>query len=83
MALQEFTFALRCKAILYFVADYHLFAEILTQRPLNLKAKRGQHMTMMLSEEGAAYFQEMSGKHFDRIMEILKQLPRSMLLVFR
>ncbi|XP_072013845.1 uncharacterized aarF domain-containing protein kinase 5-like [Amphiura filiformis] len=65
------------------VENYSLFAEILTQRPLNLKAKRGHHMTRMLSEEGATYFKEMSAKHFDRIMEILKQLPRSMLLVFR
>ena len=70
--------------IFYFVStDYLLFAEMLTQRPLNLKARRGQHMTQMLSKQGEAYMKDMSEKHFDSIMEVLRQLPRSMLLIIR
>ena len=63
--------------------EYLLFAEMLTQRPLNLKARRGQHMTQVLSKQGQAYMKDMTEKHFDNIMEVLRQLPRSMLLIIR
>ncbi|XP_074842561.1 putative aarF domain-containing protein kinase 5 isoform X2 [Carettochelys insculpta] len=62
------------------VQDYFLFCEILMQRPL----PRGQlRLANMLTREETLYMQTMAQQHFDRIMQVLKDLPRPMLLVFR
>ncbi|XP_028918370.1 uncharacterized aarF domain-containing protein kinase 5 isoform X6 [Ornithorhynchus anatinus] len=62
------------------VEDYFLFCEILMQRPIHM----GQlWRTSLLSAEEAAYMQEMAKEHFARIMDVLRALPRPMLLVFR
>ena len=37
----------------------------------------------LLTREETAYMQDMAKHRFDRIMKVLKDLPRSMLLVFR
>ncbi|XP_077982398.1 putative aarF domain-containing protein kinase 5 [Glandiceps talaboti] len=65
------------------VEDYFTFAEMLMQRPLNLKARRGMHIRTKLSKEQMKYMQKMAQQHFDQIMKILKELPRPMILVFR
>ncbi|XP_038616601.1 uncharacterized aarF domain-containing protein kinase 5 isoform X4 [Tachyglossus aculeatus] len=62
------------------VEDYFLFCEILMQRPIHM----GQlWRTSLLSAEEAAYMQEMAKEHFARIMDVLRALPRPMLLIFR
>lgn len=50
------------------------------QRPVRLGQLWGSHL---ISREEAAYMQEMAREHFDGIMEVLKALPRPMLLVLR
>ncbi|XP_053105929.1 uncharacterized aarF domain-containing protein kinase 5 isoform X3 [Hemicordylus capensis] len=60
--------------------DYFLFCEILLQRPISMTQLA---LSNVLTREEAAYMQDMAKNHFDRIMQVLKDLPRSMLLVFR
>ncbi|XP_066571954.1 putative aarF domain-containing protein kinase 5 [Amia ocellicauda] len=62
------------------VKDYFLFCEILLQRPINM---REMGLANILTREETAYMREMAMNHFERIMEVLKSLPRPMLLVFR
>ncbi|XP_059496580.1 uncharacterized aarF domain-containing protein kinase 5 isoform X4 [Stegostoma tigrinum] len=64
------------------VKDYLLFCEILLQRPINTRQTAYQ-LANMLTKEEKAYMQEMASNHFDRIIQVLKDLPRPMLLVFR
>uniref|UniRef100_A0A8B9MRL1 AarF domain containing kinase 5 n=1 Tax=Accipiter nisus TaxID=211598 RepID=A0A8B9MRL1_9AVES len=62
------------------VEDYFLFCEILMQRPL----QPGQlALANVLTREERAYMQEMASQHFQRILGVLRALPRPMLLVFR
>ncbi|XP_070575871.1 uncharacterized aarF domain-containing protein kinase 5-like [Ptychodera flava] len=65
------------------VENYMLFAEIIIQRPLNMNARRGFHITTKLTKEQMEYMQKMAQQQFDAVMKILKELPRPMLLVFR
>ncbi|XP_072531788.1 uncharacterized aarF domain-containing protein kinase 5 isoform X2 [Salminus brasiliensis] len=62
------------------VKDYFLFCEMLLQRPININ-----ELTLgnILSREETSYMQNMAMHHFDNIMQVLKSLPRPMLLVFR
>ncbi|KAF5903678.1 putative aarF domain-containing protein kinase 5 isoform X1, partial [Clarias magur] len=62
------------------VKDYFLFCEILLQRPINM---RELGLGNILSREETSYMRDMATERFDRIMEVLKALPRPMLLVFR
>lgn len=62
------------------VKEYFLFSEMLLQRPINMH-KLG--LSNILSREETAYMQEMALKRFENIMQILKSMPRPMLLVFR
>ncbi|XP_053665315.1 uncharacterized aarF domain-containing protein kinase 5 [Anopheles marshallii] len=63
------------------VADYRTFAEILLQRPLELKGT-GKFSTR-LSEQDVAYMAKQAKEHFDRIMETLKSMPRNLILIIR
>ncbi|XP_039381434.1 uncharacterized aarF domain-containing protein kinase 5 isoform X3 [Mauremys reevesii] len=60
--------------------DYFLFCEILMQRPIHMGQLR---LANILTWEETRYMQAMAQHHFDRIMQVLKDLPRPMLLVFR
>eukprot|EP00076_Gallus_gallus_P038355 XP_025003893.1 uncharacterized aarF domain-containing protein kinase 5-like [Gallus gallus] len=62
------------------VKDYFLFCEILMQRPL-----RGGQLSLgnVLTREETAYMREMAAHRFGEVMEVLRALPRPMLLVFR
>ncbi|XP_034619664.1 uncharacterized aarF domain-containing protein kinase 5 isoform X3 [Trachemys scripta elegans] len=62
------------------VKDYFLFCEILMQRPIHMRRLR---LANILTREETLYMQAMAQHHFDRIMQVLKDLPRPMLLVFR
>ncbi|KAJ6661538.1 hypothetical protein lerEdw1_014448 [Lerista edwardsae] len=60
--------------------DYFLFCEMLLQRPISMAELT---LSNVLTREEAAYMQSMAKDRFDHIMQVLKDLPRSMLLVFR
>uniref|UniRef100_A0AAY4CHE8 ABC1 atypical kinase-like domain-containing protein n=1 Tax=Denticeps clupeoides TaxID=299321 RepID=A0AAY4CHE8_9TELE len=62
------------------VKDYFLFCEMLLQRPINMQ-KLG--LGNILSWEETSYMRSMALNHFDGIMQVLKSMPRPMLLVFR
>nr|XP_032816131.1 uncharacterized aarF domain-containing protein kinase 5 isoform X3 [Petromyzon marinus] len=64
------------------VGDHFLFCEILMQRPIDMNS-RNFRLAHALTAPELRYMQEMARERFDRIMEVLKQLPRPMLLVFR
>ncbi|KAK7801228.1 hypothetical protein U0070_015405, partial [Myodes glareolus] len=72
--------AMKTHAAALGVQDYMLFSEVLMQRPVRLGQLWGSHL---MSREEAAYMQDMAREHFEGIMEVLKALPRSMLLVLR
>lgn len=60
--------------------DYLLFSEMLMQRPVRLGQLWRSHLP---SREEVAYMQDMARNHFEGIMQVLRALPRSMLLVLR
>ncbi|XP_062987291.1 uncharacterized aarF domain-containing protein kinase 5 isoform X1 [Elgaria multicarinata webbii] len=60
--------------------DYFLFCEMLLQRPIDMA---GLTLSNVMTREETAYMQDMAKNRFDHIMQVLKDLPRSMLLVFR
>ncbi|XP_035384833.1 uncharacterized aarF domain-containing protein kinase 5 isoform X2 [Electrophorus electricus] len=62
------------------VKDYFLFCEMLLQRPIDM---RQLGLGNVLSREETSYMRSMATQHFDSIMQVLKSLPRPMLLVFR
>lgn len=53
---------------------------MLLQRPINM---RELGLANILSREETAYMREMASQRFDSIMQVLKSMPRPMLLVFR
>ncbi|CAG05996.1 unnamed protein product, partial [Tetraodon nigroviridis] len=72
-AMQKYSSALGVK-------EYFLFCEMLLQRPINM---RELGLSNILSREETAYMREMASQRFDSIMQVLKSMPRPMLLVFR
>ncbi|XP_015746701.1 uncharacterized aarF domain-containing protein kinase 5 isoform X2 [Python bivittatus] len=60
--------------------DYFLFCEILLQRPINMAQLA---LANVLTQEETAYMRDMAKNRFDHIMQVLRDMPRSMLLVFR
>ncbi|XP_035285440.1 uncharacterized aarF domain-containing protein kinase 5 isoform X2 [Anguilla anguilla] len=62
------------------VKEYFLFCEMLLQRPINMQELG---LANILSREETSYMREMAVHHFDSVMQVLKSLPRPMLLVFR
>ncbi|XP_055076611.2 uncharacterized aarF domain-containing protein kinase 5 isoform X1 [Misgurnus anguillicaudatus] len=62
------------------VKEYFLFCEMLLQRPINMwNLGLGNIMT----REETTYMRDMAKNRFDEIMQVLKSMPRPMLLVFR
>ncbi|XP_042362393.1 uncharacterized aarF domain-containing protein kinase 5 isoform X4 [Plectropomus leopardus] len=62
------------------IKEYFLFCEMLLQRPINM---RELGLSNILSREETTYMREMASNRFDSIMQVLKAMPRPMLLVFR
>ncbi|BFZ13058.1 hypothetical protein BsWGS_16096 [Bradybaena similaris] len=62
------------------VKDYELFSEILVQRPIK---RQSMYLPTRLSQAELEYIKQMAQKHFDRIMVILREIPRPFLLVIR
>lgn len=50
------------------------------QRPIDMKKPS---FRTRLSDEDILYFQEDAKRHFDVVLETLKQMPRNMLFVIR
>ncbi|XP_059102899.1 uncharacterized aarF domain-containing protein kinase 5 isoform X2 [Peromyscus eremicus] len=72
--------AMKIHAAALGVQDYMLFSEVLMQRPVRLGQLWG---SQLMTREEAVYMQDMAREHFEGIMEVLKALPRPMLLVLR
>lgn len=64
------------------VDDYENFCQILLQRPF-VWGSAGMLFTTRVTEEDLNLMTKLAKAHFDSVIVILKQLPRSMLLVFR
>ncbi|KAK2830087.1 hypothetical protein Q5P01_018018 [Channa striata] len=62
------------------VKEYFLFSEMLLQRPINMQELG---LSNILSKEETTYMREMAIHRFESIMDVLKAMPRPMLLVFR
>uniref|UniRef100_A0A3B5L2H9 AarF domain containing kinase 5 n=1 Tax=Xiphophorus couchianus TaxID=32473 RepID=A0A3B5L2H9_9TELE len=59
---------------------YFLFCEMLLQRPINMRTLA---LSNILNREETAYMRQMAVNRFESIMQVLKSMPRPMLLVFR
>ena len=64
----------------WLVADQQIFCEILVQRPI---VRPSFHLPSRMNEDDLKYMQEMAAEHFDKIMAVLKDMPRPMLLYIR
>ncbi|XP_042290608.1 uncharacterized aarF domain-containing protein kinase 5 isoform X2 [Thunnus albacares] len=62
------------------VKEYFLFCEMLLQRPINM---RELGLSNILNREETTYMRKMAINRFDSVMQVLKSMPRPMLLVFR
>ncbi|XP_057210636.1 uncharacterized aarF domain-containing protein kinase 5 isoform X1 [Triplophysa rosa] len=62
------------------VKEYFLFSEMLLQRPINMW---DLGLGNILTREETTYMRDMAMNRFDNIMQVLKSMPRPMLLVFR
>ncbi|XP_056110551.1 uncharacterized aarF domain-containing protein kinase 5 isoform X2 [Rhinichthys klamathensis goyatoka] len=62
------------------VKEYFLFSEMLLQRPINMWE---MGLGNILTREETSYMRDMAMNRFDQIMQVLKSMPRPMLLVFR
>uniref|UniRef100_A0A8C1HTP5 AarF domain containing kinase 5 n=1 Tax=Cyprinus carpio carpio TaxID=630221 RepID=A0A8C1HTP5_CYPCA len=62
------------------VKEYFLFSEMLLQRPINMWELG---LGNILTREETSYMRDMAVNRFDKIMQVLKSMPRPMLLVFR
>nr|KAG5693003.1 hypothetical protein BaRGS_011639 [Batillaria attramentaria] len=62
------------------VKDYTLFCEILVQRPIR---RDTYYLPSHMSDADLAYMRKMAQDRFDKIMKVLKDMPRCLLLVIR
>ncbi|XP_051519159.1 uncharacterized aarF domain-containing protein kinase 5 isoform X3 [Myxocyprinus asiaticus] len=62
------------------VKEHFLFCEMLLQRPINMWELG---LGNILTREETSYMRDMAMNRFDSIMQVLKSMPRPMLLVFR
>lgn len=62
------------------VDDYNTFAEVLMQRPLDLK---GARFSTKLTEEELKYLTQAAKSNFNKVIRTLQQLPRNMLFIIR
>ncbi|XP_046581255.1 uncharacterized aarF domain-containing protein kinase 5-like [Haliotis rubra] len=62
------------------VEDHGVFCEILVQRPI---ARKTLYLPSRMTERDLEHMRVMAGQHFDKIMAVLKSMPRSLLLVIR
>ena len=63
-----------------YISDHCQLAEILTQSPFTGKAVK---LATKLTEEDLNYMQAVARERFDKIMNALRSMPRTLLLVVR
>jgi len=68
------------KSFCFLFLEYLLFAEMLLQRPVSLGSVK---MSENLSQQESDHMQEMAAQHFDLIVDNLRAMPRTLLLVIR
>ncbi|KAI8519457.1 putative aarF domain-containing protein kinase 5, partial [Branchiostoma belcheri] len=59
------------------VKDWYLFCEILMQRPIHIQSGGYMSFKAQMTPEDMKYMRKMAVDHFDRIMVVLKDLPRN------
>ncbi|KAF7261403.1 hypothetical protein EG68_01430 [Paragonimus skrjabini miyazakii] len=62
------------------VKDWSTFGEVLLQKPWR---RRTLHLSAQLTEADRAYLRATAAAHFDRVMSVLQEVPRPMLLFIR
>lgn len=62
------------------VSDHKRFAEILLQKPLGVNKFS---FASKYTEEEVTYMKQVASKHFDLIMQVLKEMPRNLLFIVR
>ena len=65
---------------LLWLLDYGTFGEIIVQRPWR---RLGRTLSSKLTEEDKAYIRNQANLYFDRILVVLQQMPRPLLLFIR
>ena len=63
-------------------SDYENFCQILLQRPF-VWGSAGMLFTSRVTDDDLEIMTKLARGHFEKVIIILKQLPKSMLLVFR
>ncbi|XP_048771947.2 uncharacterized aarF domain-containing protein kinase 5-like isoform X2 [Ostrea edulis] len=62
------------------VDDNEIFCEILVQRPVS---RSSTYLPSHMTKEDFEHMRIMAQKHFDKIMQVLKDMPRPILLIIR
>lgn len=62
------------------VNDHDVFCEILVQRPVS---RSSTYLPSHMTKEDLKHMQYMAQKHFDKIMQVLKDMPRPIILIIR
>lgn len=62
------------------VDDHGVFCEILVQRPVS---RSSTYLPSHMTKEDLKHMQYMAQKHFDKIMQVLKDMPRPIILIIR
>lgn len=63
-----------------YVLDHDVFCEILVQRPVS---RSSTYLPSHMTKEDLKHMQYMAQKHFDKIMQVLKDMPRPIILIIR
>lgn len=63
-----------------FLDKTDVFCEILVQRPLT---RETLHLPSKLTEQDLEHMRKRALHHFDIIMQVLKEMPRQLLLIIR
>lgn len=63
-----------------YVLDHGVFCEILVQRPVS---RSSTYLPSHMTKEDLKHMQYMAQKHFDKIMQVLKDMPRPIILIIR
>lgn len=72
---------LRCFFFTSYLDRVGLFCEILVQRPLMKRSTL--FLASKLTQEDLDHMRKVASDHFDQIMEVLKAMPRQLLLIIR
>lgn len=63
-----------------YILDHEVFCEILVQRPVT---RSTTYLPSQMTKEDFEHMRIMAHKHFDKIMQVLKDMPRPIMLIIR